>query len=48
MGKSKTEEGDSWDSLEGVMSHVKKSSVELQHEAWKSIAEKHLKEIRKP
>ncbi len=25
----------------GIMKHIKKTSLELQHEAWKSIGEKH-------
>ncbi len=32
-----------WDSLEGCMKHVKKDSVDLQHEAWKSVANKYTK-----
>ena len=35
--------GNLWDSLEGCMKHVKKTSVELQHEAWNSVVEKHIK-----
>lgn len=36
-----------WDSLEGVLKHVKKSSVKLQHEAWDGILKKHNKRITK-
>ncbi len=32
---------DHFGELRGILKHVKKSSVELQHEAWNSIYEKH-------
>ncbi len=35
------EKEDSWDSLVGILKHVKKSSVELQHEAWDSVVKKY-------
>lgn len=35
------EEEESWDSLIGILKHVKKSSVELQHEAWDSVVKKY-------
>ena len=38
---------DFWDSLEGVMKHVKKTSVQLQHEAWDYIAKKHTAKRKK-
>jgi len=37
----------SWDSLVGIMAHVKKTSVELQHEAWNSVIEKHSKKYKR-
>ncbi|MBI2632040.1 hypothetical protein HYW75_03485 [Candidatus Pacearchaeota archaeon] len=37
----KYEEEESWDSLIGILKHVKKSSVELQHEAWDSVVKKY-------
>lgn len=35
------EEEENWDSLIGILNHVKKSSVELQHEAWDSVVKKY-------
>ncbi len=35
--------GDHLDSLTGILKHVKKTSVELQHEAWKGIVKKQMK-----
>jgi len=46
-GDNADEQEDSWNSLEGCMKHVKKSSVQLQHEAWNSVIEKHSKKSRK-
>lgn len=43
IGNGMENEEDSWDSLEGIMKHVKKSSVELQHEAWDYITKKNIK-----
>ncbi len=36
-----------WDSLGGVMGKIKKSSVQLQHEAWDYIADKYVKKKQK-
>lgn len=36
------EEGQSWDSLVGVMKHIKKSSVQLQHEIGKILTKKNV------
>lgn len=50
---TKLEEGgeltkeDLWDELEGAMKHVKKSSVQLQHEAWSYMTDKYYKFKRK-
>ena len=35
------EKEENWDSLVGILKHVKKSSVELQHEAWDSVVKKY-------
>ena len=35
------------EAISGIMGHVKKSSVQLQHEAWDYIAEKYDKKFRK-
>jgi len=32
----------SWNSLVGILKHVKKTSVQLQHEAWSKIKGKHV------
>lgn len=36
-GEKDSKEEGSWDALEGIMKDVKKTSVQLQHEAWNSI-----------
>ena len=52
-GWTKSEEGgkltkeDLWDELEGVMKHVKKSSVQLQHEAWSYMGDKYYKGFKR-
>ncbi len=38
---------DLWDNLEGSLKHIKKSSVELQHEAGNYLAENYAKIIKK-
>ena len=35
------------ESISGLMKHVKKSSVQLQHEAWDYITDKYSKKIKK-
>ena len=37
----------SWESLEGVLKDVKKTSVQLQHEAWDFINKKYLNKGKK-
>lgn len=39
----KADNGQILDTFAGIMSHVKKGSVELQHEAWDSVKNKHIK-----
>ena len=46
-GEAGDKNEDFWDSLEGCMKHVKKSSVELQHEAWKSVTDNYDKRYKK-
>ena len=45
--ESKITKDDLWDELKGVLKHVKKSSVQLQHESWDYIAKKHSKHKKK-
>ena len=40
-------EEDLWDSLQGILSHVKKTSVQLQHEASDYRAERYDKHLKK-
>ncbi len=40
-------EADAVDEITGIMKHVKKSSVELQHEAWDYITKRYDKKFKK-
>ena len=35
------------ESMRGILKHVKKGSVELQHEAWDDVVKKHLNRSKK-
>lgn len=43
LGEREFPKEDLWDELEGIMGHVKKSSVQLQHESRDYIANKYAK-----
>ena len=45
--EEEVEKDQNWDSFIGIMKHVKKSSVELQHEAWGNVIKKYRKKERK-
>ena len=40
--KQRENKNSNWDRFEGILKHVKKTSVELQHEAWDDIVKKHV------
>ena len=38
----KESKNSNWDRFEGILKHVKRGSVELQHEAWDSVVKKYV------
>lgn len=47
MSKIKIAKEDLWDELEGIMKHVKKRSIELQHEIGDYRTERNIRKIKK-